>query len=107
MSGFYQSVSLFGIAELKPYGRVDFGLEKKFNDGNSTLSLNVIDAFKTNIFKSTAYVSELNINTKSKLDFDLRVISFTFTQNFGNTQMKSANKRKTASEEERNRISTQ
>lgn len=107
VSGFYQSASLFGIAELKPYGRVDFGLEKKFNDGNSTLSINVIDAFKTNIFKSTAYVSELNINTKSKLDFDLRVISFTFTQNFGNTQMKSANKRKTASEEERNRISTQ
>lgn len=107
MSGFYQSISLSGIAEMKPYGRVDFGLQKKFNDGNSTLSFNVTDAFKTNIFKSTAYVPELNINTKTLLDFDLRVYRLSFTQNFGNTQVKSARKRETASEEERNRISTQ
>lgn len=107
ISGFYQSVSLFGIAELKPYGRLDFGLQKKFNDGNSTLSLNVTDALKTNVYKSTAHVPELNINTRSLLDFDTRVISLTFTQNFGNNQLKSARKRETASEEERNRISTQ
>ncbi|MGE5446721.1 MAG: outer membrane beta-barrel protein [Bacteroidales bacterium] len=107
VSGFYQSATLFGIARLKPLGKVDFGVVKKFNDGNSKLSFNVTDVFRTNVYKSTAYISELNINTRVLLDFEPRVVKLTYTQNFGNTKLKSASKRNTASEEERNRISTQ
>ncbi|HET6559853.1 MAG TPA: outer membrane beta-barrel family protein [Prolixibacteraceae bacterium] len=107
VSGFYQSASLFGIAELKPYGKLDIGLEKKFNDGNSRLSLNLTDVFKTNIYKSTANVPELNLNTRVLLDFETRVVRLTYTQNFGNTKAKAARTRGTASEEERGRISTQ
>lgn len=107
VSGFYQSAALFGIAKMKPFGRLDIGLVKKFNDENSRLSLNVTDVFKTNIYKSTANVPELNINTRVLLDFEPRFVMLTFSQNFGNTKVKSAGKRETGSEEERNRISTQ
>lgn len=105
ISGFYQSASFLGISKRKPYGTVDFGLVKKFNNDNSRLSFNVMDIFKTNNIKSTAHIPELNINTRVLLDFDLRFVKLTFTQNFGNTKIKSAGKRQTGSEEERNRIS--
>lgn len=104
VSGFYQSATLFGIARLKPLGKMDIGMVKKFNDGNSRLSFNVTDVFRTNVYKSSAHIPELNINTRVLLDFEPRVVKLTYTMNFGNTKVKTAGKRNTASEEERNRV---
>jgi len=105
LSGFYQSRSLEGIYKWKPYGRLNVGIQKKFKDEKSTLSFNVTDVFKTNIYRSTAYIPELNINTNVLLDFEPRVARLTYTYNFGNTKAKSR-ERTTGSEEERSRINT-
>ena len=105
ISGYYQSLSLGGVYKWEPVGSLDIGIQKKFKNQNSQLSLNVSDVFKTNIYKSTAHIPELNIDTKLLLDFEPRIIRLTFTHNFGNTAVKSRSQRKTGSEEERRRIS--
>ena len=104
ISGYYQSRSLEGVYVSEPMGSLDFGIQKKFNNDNSSLSLNATDVFNTNIYKSSANIPELNINTKVLLDFGMREIRLTYTHKFGNTKVKSTRKRNTGSEEERNRI---
>lgn len=104
ISGYYQSRSLQGVYVSEPIWSLDFGIQKKFNNDNSSLSLNATDVFNTNIYKSSANIPKLNINTKVLLDFGLREIRLTYTHKFGNTKVKPARKRKTGSEEERSRI---
>jgi hypothetical protein len=104
ISGFYQSGSVSGITRMKPMGRVDIGLQKKFRNENSRLNLNLTDAFKTNIMRNTSSLPENNIYSEWELDFEPRVLRLTFTHNFGKNTVKSARKRNTASEEERQRV---
>lgn len=104
ISGYYQSKSLMGLYVMKPFGRLDIGMQVKFKNENSKLNFNLSDAFKTSIFRSSANVPELNIYTKWLLDFEPRVFRVSFTQNFGSTKIKSGRDRKTGSEEERNRV---
>ncbi len=104
VSGNYQSKSIWGIYERKARGRVDLGIQMKLKNENSRFDLNLTDAFKTNIGRSTASVPELNIYTQWRLDFEPRVLRLSFTHNFGNSTVK-ARKRNTASDEEQKRIS--
>ncbi|WP_372949381.1 TonB-dependent receptor domain-containing protein [Mariniphaga sp.] len=103
ISGFYQSRSLMGIYESKPFGSLDFGFLWRLKNGNSRFNLNVSDVLKTRIFRMEANVPELNIDNRMKLDFESRILRLTFTHNFGTTAIK-ARTRNTASEEERRRI---
>ena len=103
ISGFYQSRSLMGVYEMKPFGSLDFGFLWRLRNGNSRLALNISDVFKTSIFRLEANVPELNIDNRMKLDFESRILRLTFSHNFGSTAIK-ARTRNTASEEERRRI---
>lgn len=103
VSGYYQSKSIWGIYVAKPIGRMDLGIQMKFKNENSRLNLNFTDVFKTNIFRSTANIPELNLYNRWRLDFEPRVLRLTFTHNFGNEAIK-ARKRKTASEDEQRRV---
>lgn len=104
VSGFYNSKSIWGIYESKAFGRLDVGVQWKLKNENSRFNLNVNDVFKTRIYRSIASVPELNIYNRWRLDFEPRVLRLTFTHNFGNEAVK-VKKRKTASEEEQNRVS--
>ena len=103
ISGYYQSKSNWGIYEVKPIGRLDFGLQWKLKNGNSRFNLNLSDVFKTNIYRTSGNVPELNIYSNWELDFEPRVLRLSFSHNFGNSKLKSR-ERNTASEEERRRV---
>jgi outer membrane receptor protein involved in Fe transport len=105
VSGFYQSQSLSGVAVSKPTGRLDLGLQWKFRNERSRLNVNLNDAFKTNIWRSSADIPELNIYSRWRLDFEPRVLRVIFTHSFGGATSAATRTRRTASEEERRRIS--
>lgn len=104
ISGFYQSPSLFGIYKSKGVSSVSIGLQKKTKNEKNTFSLNFSDVFKTGIYQFSANVPELNIQTSGRLDFEPRVLRFTYSHNFGSKKVKAERKRETGSEEERRRV---
>lgn len=102
ISGFYESKQLWGVSEMKAYGGVDFGLEKKFQ--NSQLRLAVTDIFDTNKWNFKTRISESNLNTQTLIDFETRVIRITYSKNFGNNKLKVKKRDATGSEEEQRRF---
>jgi hypothetical protein len=104
ISGNYQSPSLFGIYKSKAVGSVSVGIQKKSKNEKNTFSLNMSDVFKTAIYTYTADVPELNIHNSGRLDFEPRVLRFTFAHNFGSNKVKAERKRETGSDEERKRV---
>ena len=104
LSGFYQSPSLFGIYKSKGFSSVDIGIQKKSKNEKNTFSLNLSDVFNTGIYTFSANVPELNIHTSGTLNFEPRVLRFTYSHNFGSKKVKTERKRETGSEEERKRV---
>ncbi|WP_430931652.1 TonB-dependent receptor domain-containing protein [Saccharicrinis sp. 156] len=106
ISGFYTSKSNWGVYTAKARGRVDIGVQMKLKNENSQLSINLTDAFKTNVFGSETEIPDLNIHARWRLDFEPRVLRIKFTHKFGNQAVK-ARKRKTASDEEQRRVTAE
>jgi len=104
LSGNYQSPSLFGIYESKALGAVSIGIQKKSKNGKNTFSLNLNDVFKTSIYNFSADIPELNIHNSTRLDFEPRVLRFTFSHNFGSNKVKAKRERETGSNEEQKRV---
>ena len=104
ISGYYQSPSLFGIYKSNGRSSVSIGLQKKSKNEKSTFSLNLSDVFNTGIYKFSANVPELNIHTFGMLNFEPRVLRFTYAHNFGSKKVKAERKRETGSDEERKRV---
>ncbi len=104
LSGNYQSPSLFGIYESKALGAVSIGIQKKSKNEKNTFSLNLNDVFKTSIYNFSADIPELNIHNSTRLDFEPRVLRFTFSHNFGSNKVKAKRERETGSDEEQKRV---
>ena len=104
ITGQYQSPSLSGINKSNARGSVSIGLQKKSKNEKNTFSLNLSDVFKTNLYSFTADVPELNIHNSGTLDFEPRVLRFTYSHNFGSNKVKAARKRETGSDEEQKRV---
>jgi outer membrane receptor protein involved in Fe transport len=104
LSGNYQSPSLFGIYKSKAVSSVSIGIQKKSKNEKNTFSLNFNDVFKTSIYNFSADVPELNIHNSTRLDFEPRVLRFTFAHNFGSNKVKAQRQRETGSGEEQKRV---
>jgi outer membrane receptor protein involved in Fe transport len=104
LSGFYRSASLWGISRSKALRSVSIGFQQKSKNEKSTFSLNLSDVFKTAIYSFSANVPELNIHNSGRLDFEPRVLRFTYSHNFGSKKVKAERKRQTGSDEERQRV---
>jgi hypothetical protein len=104
LSGFYRSASLWGISRSKALKSVSIGFQQKSKNEKSTFSLNLSDVFKTAIYSFSANVPELNIHNSGRLDFEPRVLRFTYSHNFGSKKVKAERKRQTGSDEERQRV---
>jgi outer membrane receptor protein involved in Fe transport len=104
ITGEYHSPSLAGINKSHARGSVSVGLQKKTKNEKNTFSLNLSDVFKTGLYSFTADVPELNIHNSGKLDFEPRVLRFTYSHNFGSNKVKAARKRETGSDEEQKRV---
>lgn len=104
LAGYYRSPALSGIYRSRSLGRLDAAIQYSSKDNKSQLSLNVTDVFKTSVYRSSVDIPELNLKSEWINDWEPRNIKLTFRHNFGDKKVKAAGKRKTASEEEQDRI---
>ncbi len=104
ISGEYQSPSLFGIYRSKSVSTVSVGIQMKSKNEKNTFNLNLSDVFQTGIYNFSANVPELNIRTSGRLNFEPRVLRFTYSHDFGSKKVKAERKRGTGSDEERKRV---
>lgn len=104
ISGMYESPSLFGIYKSKAVSTVDIGIQKKSKSEKDIFSLNISDIFRTGIYNFSANVPALNIHNSGRLNFEPRVLRFTYSHNFGSKKVKSERQRETGSEEELKRV---
>lgn len=102
LTGYYQSKFIYSIFEGKPQYNVDFGLNKSIMDGKGKLSLNVNDIFNTRQFEASIRQDDLNLDLVNKNES--RRVNLTFTYSFGNSEVKPARRRKTATDDEQSRV---
>jgi outer membrane receptor protein involved in Fe transport len=99
---FYTTPSFMGISRMKAMGSVNAGLKKKFMNGGNLL-LNVTDMFWTNRMRVITDNPAVGQVGNWGLNFEPRVLQFTYTNTFGKKTVKAVNRRATGSEEERSR----
>ena len=76
----------------------------KSKNEDNTFSLNLSDALQTSIWHLSANIPELNIKSNGMLNFEPRVLRFTFAHNFGSKKVKAGRNRETGSDEEKKRV---
>lgn len=102
VTGYYQSAFIFSIFEARPQYSIDFGLNKTILDGKGKISLNVNDLFNTRQFEAKIRQGDLNLDLVNKNES--RRINLTFTYSFGNSEVKPARRRSTATDDEQSRV---
>lgn len=100
LSGFYQSKSIFGIAEFLPFGSLNAGIQKKFKN-NGTLRLGMDDILYTNKWRWDAIVSQANLNSQVDYDWHNQFVRLAYSRNFGNRKLRSFQMQSGAEEERR------
>lgn len=103
VNGFYNSGSLFGAFLVKPFGAVNAGLQKKFNNGSS-LRLGIDNIFNSQVMRMSSEIPELQQRFSGRVQFFQRTFKLSYSASFGNSKMKAQRKRATGSEAERQRI---
>lgn len=102
LTGFYQSAFIYSIFEGKPQYGIDFGLNKSILDGRGKISVNVNDIFNTRQFEAIIRQADLNLDLVNKNE--TRRVNVTFSYSFGNSEVKPARRRNTATDDEQSRV---
>ncbi len=102
ITGIYQSKTLTGITSYLPQGSLNAGVSKKLGQ-RGTLRLSMDDILYTNYWRIKSYSALSGVESYFKYDFHNQYVRLTFTQNLGNTKLKST-KSRSGSEEERRRM---
>lgn len=100
LSGNYFSSSVYGVFNLKSFYGVDLGLGKSLFSKSVDIKLAVNDIFNTR-GKKTTYSTFPNSAYNIRTAYDSRVVRISAAYRFGNSKLKSINKKGTANEEER------
>ena len=104
ISGFFLTPTVWGIAQSKPFGTLNVGVQKEFTNNGGVLRLSVGDLFWTGNWRSYANVPEQNLVYEDLYRFSERVFRLSYSNSFGNRKIRSARYRSTGAEEERNRV---
>lgn len=104
LSGFYNGPSVFGVARYNEVIGINCGVQYEISEKWGTVKLALNDVFDSIEFTGGTNLPDQNIRTDNLFDFSNRTILFTYTRNFGNSQLKSARERETAAETEKNRV---
>ena len=104
VSGRFSTPSVWGGTYItNSLGAVNLAVQKKFAKDKLTLRLAVNDIFLTSLYKADMQYGDLVMS--SQLAWENRNVNLNLNYSFGNSQVKSARKRKTATEDsERTRI---
>lgn len=98
----YNSKNIWGQIKTRPQYAVNFGIRKSLWNKKADVRFSVNDIFATNRFYGT--VNTTGVIVLSTNRSTSRSVGINFTYKFGNTNVKSARSRSTATEDERNRI---
>ena len=104
LAGFFQTKSFnafFGASTLKPIGKLNMAVQKKFNA--SALTLGVDDIFSSFIFRTEFTDPNGDFYTKGDLQISSRIFKISYSLNFGSKVLKDKRSRETASEDEQKR----
>ncbi|MBS9525117.1 TonB-dependent receptor [Litoribacter alkaliphilus] len=101
--GYYESNTLYGILESRPFGGISAGLQKKMPNNGGTLRLSVDDVFYTFVWRMDSHIPESNLYSSFKFDYHAQAIRLNYTKSFGNKKLKEVNI-KSGSEDERRRL---
>lgn len=101
--GFYNAPSMFGIYKMNDFGSITVGVQKDLPKKAGKLNLSYQDIFWNNYWVVYADNAALNLDQKTTLRFESRVLRLTYTWNFGSNTVKSSQK-STASDEEKYRM---
>jgi iron complex outermembrane recepter protein len=86
LTGAYNSSSVSGVDEIKPYYGADAGISRSIDHKNLNLKLSVSDIFDT---RKNAQSSQVFSNYVFSQKSDTRVARLTATYNFGNSKVKT------------------
>lgn len=98
----YNSKNIYGQIKARAQYAVNFGIRKSFWSKRADVRFSVNDIFATNRFYGTVNTTGVIVLSTNKSTS--RSVGINFTYKFGNTNVKSARNRSTATEDERNRI---
>jgi hypothetical protein len=101
LSGFYNSPSVYGIFKMSSMYQVDFGLKKSFPKKGIEINLSCSDIFNT--MRNRIVMTDNGLRATFKNKWESRRVNLTLSWNFGKHDI-GARKRKTATEDEQNRI---
>jgi hypothetical protein len=106
VSGFYSSPSIWqGTFKTHAIGSVDAGFQKTVLQKKGTIKLSVSDVFNTLHFTATSDFAGQYLHVTG--GGESRQLKLYFTYRFGNSQVKAARQRKTGTEDEGKRASSQ
>jgi hypothetical protein len=103
VSGTFQSKSFWGISYLFPYGSLNAAIKKRIGE-KGTLRFALDDILNTSNWKFKTYLPENKLDAYFFYRFHNQYIRISYTRNFGNSKLKSIQK-KSGSEEEKKRVS--
>lgn len=102
INGFYQSKNLVGLEETISKYSVSLGIRRVSKDRKTTIQLNVSDIFRGQ--RGGGITEIANLDSRSLVRFDSRVIRLSFTHRFGKTTVPSMRDRDTGVEDEKGRV---
>lgn len=100
LSGYLRIGDFWGTNHMEPYGQVDLGISKKFNNG-STLALIGTDLFATYVWRFNSEIT--NSKVHEVYEMRIRSVNLTFSLPFGNKKLKSV-EIKSGADEEKSRV---
>jgi hypothetical protein len=104
LNGNYQSGGVFGLYKIDPMLSLNFGVQKKISPAAGTIAFNVTDFVGAPHLNLKAYAPEENIDTRVDILWVSTTFKLTYTKSFGNNTLKENRKRRTAAEEEKERV---
>ncbi len=102
VSGYYMTRFLDEFLILDNLGSLNFAIQKSFWNKKGKLSLNFNDILLSDRVRARIGYNQINVDFKQV--YDSRNARLTFSYSFGNQQLKAPRSRKTASEDESNRV---
>ncbi|WP_207423517.1 TonB-dependent receptor [Desertivirga brevis] len=102
ISGYYMTKFLNEFILIKNLGSLNASIQKTFWDNKGRVSLNVQDVLFSDKVRGSIVYQEINVNFRQF--YESRNARLTFSYSFGNQKLKGERNRKTASEDESNRV---